>query len=392
MATSGTYDFNLSVPEMILEAFDNLQIRGVAITLDHLVSARRKANLMFQRWSNRGVNLWTVDLQSVPLIQGVAEYDIDPATIMVLDAYLRTFQMGSPTSLTPAFATTNGSDVVTVTQASNGFSVDTWIQIAIPVSIGGLVLLGFYQVQSTPSSSVYTIVAESDATATATGGAVPVFTTVATSDAVSVALEDHGYLAGQTFAVQVSTTVGGITLQGDYTIASVTNADTFVITAPYPAGSSASGAENGGAAQIVGQATNADPIDRILYPISRTDYAAMPDKVQQGPPTTFWFDRLIRPTLTMWQVPDANGPYLLQFYRQRQVQDFNLRGDQSPDLVARFYDAACLELAARLAPSWAPALAQALKLEAKEAWVEAAGEDREAVVLNLTPDLGDYFN
>jgi hypothetical protein len=43
--------------------------------------------------------------------------------------------------------------------------------------------------------------------------------------------------------------------------------------------------------------------DRLIFPISRSEYAAYPDKTTQGTPTVFWFDRLIAPTFTLWPVP-----------------------------------------------------------------------------------------
>ena len=42
--------------------------------------------------------------------------------------------------------------------------------------------------------------------------------------------------------------------------------------------------------------------NRIILPISRTEYASYANKEQQGFSTTFWFDRLISPTITFWPV------------------------------------------------------------------------------------------
>ena len=66
-------------------------------------------------------------------------------------------------------------------------------------------------------------------------------------------------------------------------------------------------------------------IDRIILPISRTEYASYPNKEQQGYPTVYWFDRLISPsrstgsagpTVTLWPVPNTdNGPQYLNYSR-----------------------------------------------------------------------------
>lgn len=393
MATSGTTSFAITAPDLILEAFDRLQIRGPAITLEHLISGRRSANLVLSRWPNRGVNLWKVDLVTINLIQGVASYQLDAATVEVLDTYLRTYQMGSPISFTPGFATTLGSPTITITEPNNGLSVGSWIQIIVPVAVGGLLLAGFYQVVSVTSPNTYTITAAANATSTvANGGAVPVLTSTNGSTSVSVALANHGYLAGQNFPIQVSTTVGGLTLQGNYPVATVPNANTLTITVPSPAGSNQTVSENGGAAQIAGQVVTADPIDRIMYPISRTDYASLPDKIQQGSPTTFWFDRTTQPILYVWQVPDGNGPYVIQFYRTRVVQDVTLAYGQNLDMPPRFFEAACAEVAAHLAIKWKPELVDKLTLYAKDAWTEAAAEDRERVTFYLSPQFDSYYN
>ena len=44
---------------------------------------------MLSSWSNQGVNLWAVDLVSVPLVQGQASYPVEANTVVILDAYMR---------------------------------------------------------------------------------------------------------------------------------------------------------------------------------------------------------------------------------------------------------------------------------------------------------------
>ena len=87
MSTSGTYAVNPSLGEIVLYALGLCEIRGPEITQAHMESARMAANLMLGRWSAAsGVNLWKVDLVTVPLVQGTATYSVDPSTITVLDA------------------------------------------------------------------------------------------------------------------------------------------------------------------------------------------------------------------------------------------------------------------------------------------------------------------
>jgi hypothetical protein len=401
MTTSGTTAFQLSGADLLLEAFERIQVRASEITPDQVISARRSMNLVQARWTNRGTNLWKVDPTASPvaiaLSQGVATYNLDPSTVMVLDVYLRVFPMGTPVNLAPAFATTAGSSSVTVTQANHGLSVGEYANVIVPVAIGGLVVQGFYPVASVLSSSEFTFSAAANATATASGGAVPAFTTTQGSVSVAVALANHGLVAGETFYVQVPTTVGGITLSGAYTVATVPDANHFTITAPSAAGSSATASENGGQAQLAGQAQNTDPIDRILTPMSRSDYAAQPDKGEQAPPTIYVFDRQsTQPTVTLWQVPDGNGPYQLRLYTVRQLRDANALLGQNPDIPYRFSEALCADLALHLARKYPPkpdsgiTIAD-LKLAAAEAWEEAAAEDRERVSMFMVPDFSSYF-
>jgi hypothetical protein len=402
MTTSGTVAFALSGSDLLLEAFDRLQIRPLEITADHVISARRSMNLVQARWANRGTNLWKVDPAASPttfaLSQGVAQLDLAASTIMLLDCYLRVFAMGTPVSLTPSFNTSAGSSVVAVNQGNHGLSVGQYTNVVVPVTVGGLVLLGFYQVQSVTSASQFTINAAQSATSTVTaGGVVPVFTTVQGSPLVSVALPNHGYLAGQTFSVQVPTTVGGITVSGPYTIAAISDSGHFTFSAGVNAGSAQTVAENGGLAELAGQAQNVDPLDRVLTPLSRTEYAALPDKAQQAPPTSYYFDRQSAiPTATLWPVPDSNGPYQFRSYTVQQMQDATTLASQGPDVPYRFLEALAADLALHLAKKYPPkpdsGLTMAdLRADAAEAWYEAASEDRERVPTYLIPDLSGYF-
>ena len=72
MATSGSYDFELDVAEIIEEAYERcgLELR----TGYDAKTARRSLNLMFAEWANRGLNLWTVKQGSQVLTQGTATY------------------------------------------------------------------------------------------------------------------------------------------------------------------------------------------------------------------------------------------------------------------------------------------------------------------------------
>ena len=91
-------------------------------------------------------------------------------------------------------------------------------------------------------------------------------------------------------------------------------------------------------------------IDRIIMPVSRTEYASYPNKEQQGFTTVYWFDRLISsdrstgsagPSLTLWPVPDGTSAQVLKYYRVRQLQDsefvlLRLRNSKLRTLLSRW--------------------------------------------------------
>lgn len=151
----------------------------------------------------------------------------------------------------PAFTTISTSKVVQITDNATEANVGDWINIYIPVSVGGIVLQGFYLVQSIIDNNNYTIQAASAATSSVgPGGAVPEFTTTMSSADVTVTLDNHGLSNGQQFVVQVQTVVGGITIQvGSYPVSSVST-NTFIIQPGGTASSGASVFENSGHAQI----------------------------------------------------------------------------------------------------------------------------------------------
>lgn len=225
MTTSGTYAFNPSLGEIVLYAYQNIGVRPTSVLQEHMESARMATNMMLSRWSNQGVNLWAVDLVTVPLVEGQSTYAVEGNTVMVLDAY---------------------------TTTSSG-------------------------------------------------------------------------------------------------------------------------------------------IDRVIMPISRTEYASYPNKAQQGFPTSFWYDRLVSPTLTLWPVPDGSSATILKYYRVRQVQDANLQNGQNVEIPYRWLEAFADGLTYRLARIWAPQMAVALKGQADESYQIAAEQDVEVVNTYISPMIGGYF-
>lgn len=131
--------------------------------------------------------------------------------------------------------------------------------------------------------------------------------------------------------------------------------------------------------------------DRIISPVSRTEYASYPNKDQRGYPSVFWFDRQISPAITLWQVPDDTQIYTLKYYMYTQMQDAGLAGGINADMPYRFIDAFVAGLAVRLAQIYAPDRLQMLRAEADRTWAIAASQDVENVPMYITPGLNGYF-
>jgi len=88
MTTTGTTAFNLSVLDLIEEAYERC---GVEVRSGYdLRTARRSLNLLSIEWANRGINLWTVEQGSIPLTQGTISYTLPVDTIDLLDHVVRT--------------------------------------------------------------------------------------------------------------------------------------------------------------------------------------------------------------------------------------------------------------------------------------------------------------
>jgi hypothetical protein len=97
MTTSNTTTFNLSIDELVEEAYERC---GMRMTGGYqLASARRSLNLLFLDWANRGLNLWTIEEATFPLTAGTNEIALDEAVVNVLEAIIRQNNQGINTDV-----------------------------------------------------------------------------------------------------------------------------------------------------------------------------------------------------------------------------------------------------------------------------------------------------
>jgi hypothetical protein len=131
-------------------------------------------------------------------------------------------------------------------------------------------------------------------------------------------------------------------------------------------------------------------VDRIMLPISRSEYATYPNKQQQGNPTVYWMDRLLSPTVTLWPCPNGTQA-AFKYYRLRQTQDSNMAGGLNVEIPYYFLDWYSLALGYRMALIWNVERAGALKTLADEAWGIASTQNTEQANLYVSPVISQYF-
>jgi hypothetical protein len=87
MTTSGTSSFDLQLTDLFEEAFDRA---GSEMRSGYdFRTARRSFNLLTTEWANRGVNLWTVESGTIPLVAGTATYNLPVDTIDLIEHVVR---------------------------------------------------------------------------------------------------------------------------------------------------------------------------------------------------------------------------------------------------------------------------------------------------------------
>jgi hypothetical protein len=86
------------MPDLFEEAYERA---GLEMRSGYdLKTIRRSLNIMTLEWANRGINLWTIEAGTTPLVAGTATYTLPTDTIDLIEHQLRT---GSGTSQTDTF-------------------------------------------------------------------------------------------------------------------------------------------------------------------------------------------------------------------------------------------------------------------------------------------------
>lgn len=126
MTASGTYSFNPAISDMVVGAYERVQIRAPSLRQEHWVTARREINMLFSEMSNRQVNLFSVQFgdasgDGITLVQGQAVYDVADTVVQILDAYITVD--GVDRYITPLSRTSYAS---IATKDTQGFPTSYW--------------------------------------------------------------------------------------------------------------------------------------------------------------------------------------------------------------------------------------------------------------------------
>jgi len=127
MTTTGATSFNPDFTEIAEEAWERAG-REMRSGYD-LRTARRSMNLMTIEWANRGLNMWTIEAGSFPLVQGLNTYPLPLDTIDLLDHVIRTGGNNATTQADLSITRISVSTYATIpNKLTQARPIQVWIQ------------------------------------------------------------------------------------------------------------------------------------------------------------------------------------------------------------------------------------------------------------------------
>lgn len=112
MTTSGIFTLDLTLNEILIDAFDRLQIGADGETLDGDMFSRGKlvANLLIKHWQQHGIHLWTYSEGALFLQKGQPSYDF--ATANLANEFFETTTTVAASATDTAITVTSTDDMV----------------------------------------------------------------------------------------------------------------------------------------------------------------------------------------------------------------------------------------------------------------------------------------
>lgn len=124
MTVVANANFNLDLSEIVEEAFERC---GSELRSGYdLRTARRSLNLLFADWANRGINMWTIEQGSIPMVQGQSVYDLPVDTVDLLEHVIRT---------NPGVQNTQADLTITRISVSTYATIPNKLQQARPIQV-----------------------------------------------------------------------------------------------------------------------------------------------------------------------------------------------------------------------------------------------------------------
>ena len=130
--------------------------------------------------------------------------------------------------------------------------------------------------------------------------------------------------------------------------------------------------------------TTSSTNDVSLTKISRSEYAALPNKGSTGQPSQYYVDRQTVPTITLYQTPDASTFTYLKYYYLKRIEDAGAYSNQS-DVVFRFIPCMVAGLAYYISMKVNPQLTNQNKLIYEDELSRALNEDGQRTSVYITP-------
>ena len=130
--------------------------------------------------------------------------------------------------------------------------------------------------------------------------------------------------------------------------------------------------------------TTSSTTDVSLTKISRSEYAALPNKGSQGQPSQYYVEREKVPKITLYQTPDASTYTHLKYYYVKRIEDAGIYTNTA-DVVFRFIPCMVAGLAYYISMKVNPQITQQNKLIYEDELSRALNEDGQRTSVYITP-------
>lgn len=332
MTTSGTVgQTTLDLAKLMETVYRRCGIQPSAITPELVEIAKQNLFLLFNNFSNRGINLWCLDRGLLGIRESKSGYTLPVGTIDILNLSYRQPREAQPNA------------------------------ISVFVGIGGRIKYTFDAPVKLPLFRITTIADYPNVSFTIAGSANGILYT----DVKSVALAD--YITGERYWY-------GVDPSPEYRYWKLT-----ITSAHDPAN----------------LAVNwySSYTDLVMSRLNRYEYEALPNKRSEGGTSLqFMLDRAMSPILTLWPVPNTEDNCLAPVLH-RQVQDVGNDLTATIEVPDRWLDAFLWNWAGMCAvevPTVPTDRIQLCQQMAGQSLINAEGEERDNSPISLAPNIGVY--